>query len=93
VSRQLQERAWERRDRGLTCEPGFYQSVDLCVICPLDAYCPRGVFEPVACPPPGRTFFQSNAVSLDCHCPRGYFRDPPGDEDRFNCSLCTPDNY
>ena len=76
-----------------TCEPGFYRSGDLCVICPLDAYCPRGVFEPVACPPPGRTFFQGSAVRLDCHCPRGHFRDPPGDEERFNCSLCTPDDY
>ena len=76
-----------------TCDPGFYRSGDLCVICPLDAYCPRGVFQPIACPAPGRTFYEGSAVRLDCHCPRGHFRDPPGDEERFNCSLCTPDDY
>jgi hypothetical protein len=76
-----------------TCDPGFYRSGDLCVVCPLDAYCPRGVFQPIACPAPGRTFYEGSAVRLDCHCPRGYFRDPPGDEERFNCSLCTPDDY
>lgn len=76
-----------------TCDPGYYRSGDLCVLCPLDAYCPRGVFEPIACPAPGRTFYEGSAVRLDCHCPRGHFRDPPGDEERFNCSLCTPDDY
>jgi hypothetical protein len=76
-----------------TCDPGFYRSGDLCVICPLDSYCPRGVFQPVACPAPGRTFYEGSAVRLDCHCPRRHFRDPPADEERFNCSLCTPDDY
>jgi hypothetical protein len=76
-----------------TCDPGYYRSSDLCVLCPLDAYCPRGVFQPIACPAPGRTFYEGSAVRLDCHCPRGHFRDPPGDEERFNCSLCTPDDY
>jgi len=76
-----------------TCDPGFYRSGDVCVICPLDAYCPRGVFGPIACPAPGRTLYEGSAVRLDCHCPRGHFRDPPGDEERFNCSLCTRDDY
>ena len=76
-----------------TCDPGFYRAGDSCVICPLDAYCPRGVLEPVACPAPGRTLDEGSAVRLDCHCPRSYFRDPPADEEGFNCTLCTPDDY
>jgi hypothetical protein len=76
-----------------TCDPGFYRPGDSCVICQLDAYCPRGVLEPVACPAPGRTLDEGSAVRLDCHCPRSYFRDPPADEEGFNCTLCTPDDY
>jgi hypothetical protein len=45
------------------CIPGFYRSGDLCVICPLDSYCPRSVLQPVACPAQGRTFFEGS------HCP------------------------
>jgi hypothetical protein len=38
---------------------------------------------------------------LDAYCPRGVsqavscpaFRDPPADEEGFNCTLCTPDDY
>jgi hypothetical protein len=49
--------------------------------------------EPVACPAPGRTLYEGSTVRLDCHCPRSYFRDPPADEEGFNCTLCTPDDY
>lgn len=76
-----------------TCDPGFYRSGDLCILCPLDSYCPRGVFQPIACPAPGRTLYEGSAVRLDCHCPRTYFRDPPGAEESFNCSLCTRDDF
>jgi hypothetical protein len=76
-----------------TCDAGFFRSGDACVLCPLDHYCQRGVSEPVACPAPGRTLHQGSAVRLDCHCPLGFFRDPPGDEERFGCSLCTRDDY
>lgn len=76
-----------------TCDPGFYRSGDLCILCPLDSYCPRGVFQPIACPAPGRTLYAGSAVRLDCHCPRTYFRDPPGAEESFNCSLCTRDDF
>ena len=76
-----------------TCDAGFYRVGDECVLCPLDKYCPRGVFEPVTCPAPGRTLHEGSSVRIDCHCPRGYFRDPPGDEENFLCSLCTPTDY
>lgn len=76
-----------------TCDPGFYRSGDLCILCPLDSYCPRGVFQPIACPAPGRTLYEGSAVRLDCHCPRTYFRDPPGAEESFNCSLCTRNDF
>lgn len=76
-----------------TCDPGFYRSGDLCILCPLDSYCPRGVFQPIACPAPGRTLYAGSAVRLDCHCPRTYFRDPPGAEESFNCSLCTRNDF
>ena len=76
-----------------TCDPGFYRSGDLCLICPINSYCPCCVFQPVACLASGSTFCEGSVVRLDCHCPRGHFRDPPSDEERFNCSLCTPDDY
>ena len=76
-----------------TCDPGFYRSGDICVICPLDSYCPNGVSQPVSCPMPGRTLSVGSTVRMDCHCPRGHFRDPLSDEEGFNCTLCTPDDY
>jgi len=76
-----------------TCDPGFYRSGDICVICPLDSYCPNGVSQPVSCPMPGRTLSVGSTVRMDCHCPRGHFRDPLADEEGFNCTLCTPDDY
>jgi hypothetical protein len=32
-------------------------------------------------------------VRLDCHWLRSYFRYPPGNEEHFNCSLCTRDDF
>ena len=46
-----------------TCIPGFYRSGDLCVICPIDSYCPRSFLQPVACPVQGLTFYEVS------HCP------------------------
>ncbi|NBW88313.1 MAG: hypothetical protein EBR51_00090 [Gammaproteobacteria bacterium] len=64
-----------------------------CVECPLHHYCPFGSLAPTPCPEHGFTLAGLAGVRLECHCPRGRFRDPPGDEAGFNCSVCTENDF
>lgn len=85
--------AGSTNDVNCSCPAGTYRSGAVCVVCPVDSYCPEGSLSPIACIADSGTVVPQLTGSFresDCHCDAGHYDIAIPHEE---CVPCEVDRY